>query len=221
MAGLACFSSWVALDAAPQYAIGLKASSLGAGIEAQRSLTDTLNWRVGVNAFSQDEDYDDGGINYSGELDLFSVGSYLDWHPFQGGFRISGGLLYNGNEITLTGKSTAGSVTIGGSQYTLNGARLDGDIEFNSMAPYLGLGWGNVFDGGKWSFLVDLGVMFQGSPDADLRVTNQAGITDSNGNTINTTVFQSDLSQETAEVESDIESLQYYPVLSVGVTYRF
>jgi hypothetical protein len=203
------------------YGLGLKASTLGLGLELHRELNDSFNIRLGLNTYDHDEDYDDGGISYNGELELMSVGSYIDWHPFQGGFRLTGGLLYNGNEVTLKGKpTTLGTVNVGGTNYNFTNAQLNGKVEFNSIAPYLGMGWGNSFKGSRWSFLFDLGAMFQGSPDADLSTSGTVTVAGTNI-AVNTATFQSDLAKETQELENDIEDLKIYPVVSLGLSYRF
>ena len=49
--------------------------------------------------------------------------------------------------------------------YTLD--RLDADVEFNSFAPYLGIGWASGTPGtAGFIFSADLGVLYQGSGGA-------------------------------------------------------
>ena len=71
--------------------IGLRVSTLGAGIEADRSFSDSTGARVGFNYFTADYSAKIDDIDYDLDLNLMSVSVLLDWHPFKGSFRISGG----------------------------------------------------------------------------------------------------------------------------------
>jgi hypothetical protein len=176
----------------------------------------TLNARLGIQGFSYDEDgIETDNVNYDADLKLFSGLLTADWFPFHGGFRLSAGLLANGNELDLTGRPSAGST------FNINGVpfaaaevgSLQGNVDFNSIAPYLGIGWGNPFSsGGNWSFNCDLGVAFQGSPDVTLTA---------NGPAANNSDFLANLEAERRDLENEVDDFQYYPVVSLGITYRF
>jgi len=108
-----------------------------------------------------------------------------------------------------------------GTTYDINGVsysaaqvgNLRGNVDFNSIAPYLGIGWGNPFgSGGNWSFSCDLGVVFQGSPNVSLAADGQFA---------DDPAFQANLEAERRDLEDELDSYKYYPVVSLGVTYRF
>ena len=149
----------------------------------------------------------------------------MDYHPVrQLGFRLTGGLIFNDNKVSGSAKpsttGTTGTFTFNDEEYDLNQvAGVDADISFGSpVAPYIGIGWGNaVKPNQRWGFSANLGVMFPGSLDVDLRP-----------NTINTTLddvnltdFNSDIEAEEKALEDDLDFLTVYPILSVGVTYHF
>ena len=91
---------------------------------------------------------------------------------------------------------------------------LTGDLGFNEVAPYAGIGWGNaVSKDGRWAFMVDVGVLFQGRPDVALAST---------GGTLSDDPLRTDeLRREEANLEDDLGLFRFYPVISLGIAYRF
>lgn len=196
-------------------AIAAKAGTLGAGLEGTVGITKTVNARLGFNYFSLDHDETESNVEYEFELELMTFSILLDWHPFNNGFRLSAGAFYNGNEFDATGKPTAGNYTIDDTTYTAaEVGTLTGQIDFNSFAPYIGIGYGNaVGKDKKLSFVFDLGVMFQGSPDVTVRSTGGALSSDA--------AFLAELENERRQLESEIEDFEYYPVIFLGLSYKF
>jgi hypothetical protein len=92
---------------------------------------------------------------------------------------------------------------------------VKGSVDFNTLAPYVGIGWtSNKADRG-WGVNVDLGVMFQGSPNV-----NELYIDDPWG--IGSNDLVSDfLEDERQAIEDELDKYQYYPVASIAVTYKF
>ena len=142
-----------------------------------------------------------------------SVSALLDWHPFQGSFRISGGALYNGNDIDMDAK-TAATYQIGDTTYTsANIGNLTGNVDLNDIAPYLGIGWDTTFGKSrKFGFLLELGAIYQGAPKVDLSISGPLS-----GNQ----ALQNDLQAEEYSLQEDLDNLEYYPVLAVGFNYRY
>lgn len=87
---------------------------------------------------------------------------------------------------------------------------LRGDLEFDGFAPYVGLGWDSTFTSrSNWSFTFQAGVLFQGNPEVTLRQTSGPAVS------------QSDLNAEARNIEDELDSLELYPVLSMGLSFRF
>jgi hypothetical protein len=198
---------------AQNFSVGLKASTLGAGIEAETSFSDTFGGRVGINYFEYDFNGTKDDIDYDFDVTLLSVSALLDWHPFKGSFRVSGGVMYNGNDIDADARSSA-TYEIGNTTYQASQVgNLTGDIDFNDVAPYAGIGWDTSFGkSGRFGLLVDLGVMYQGSPEVDFTA---------NGPISASQAFQNDLASEEENLQNDIDEYEYYPVVSIGFAYRF
>jgi len=196
---------------AQDISMALKASTLGAGLEAQRTFSDSFGGRVGINYFTYDKSGTKDDIDYNIDLNLLSVSALLDWHPFKGSFRISGGALYNGNDIDLDAKSAA-TYQIGGTTYNAGSiGNLTGNVDFNDIAPYLGVGWDSTFGKSrKFGFLLELGAIYQGTPKVDLSTSIAAS-----------QALQNDLQAEEDNLKKDLDEFEYYPVLAVGFNYRY
>ncbi len=189
------------------FRVAPRISTLGVGIEAAKGLTPSFGLRAGFNYFSYGYEATESDVSYDLDLELKSFGLMADWHPFQGAFRLSGGLLINGNGLTGNAKPT-GQVKIGDTDYTLNS--IDLEISYNKLAPYFGLGWDTTFgDSDNWGFAFDLGLIYSGSPEASLSL-NPAN-----------TVSAADLNKEKNELQNDLDSLKWWPVVSAGLVYQF
>ncbi|HOW43326.1 MAG TPA: hypothetical protein P5110_02400 [Candidatus Omnitrophota bacterium] len=194
-------------------ALSAKAGTLGGGLEGIVNITPHFNVRAGANTFQYDYDGKESDINYDFDLELLTFAGLVDWFPFDNGFRVTGGCMANENSLELKA-TTAGTYDIGGVTYTsAEVGTLKGELDFNSLAPYLGIGYGNPFGTeSNWSFNFDIGVMFQGSPD--LSVTTD-------GTLAANAAFQANLAREKADLEDELDEFEFYPVISFGVTYRF
>ena len=187
-------------------------STLGPGGDIAYSLTDQVTIRLAGHYFkySYDDNVDD--IDYDLDLRLASGGLLVDWHPFNGSFRVTGGGLFYGNRVTGDARPNQ-PTEIGDNTYTPEQiGRLDAKLDFDSVVPYLGIGWGNPFAGKRWTFTFDLGVVYHGSPD--VRLT-------SDGAGSNNPQFQEDLRREEQKFKDEIADFRFWPVVAIGLSYRF
>lgn len=207
-------SKAVVANQGSKYAVAGKLSSLGAGLDVTYRLKPKVNLRFNLNGGSLKGDADKDGINYEVQADLLTIGGLVDYHPRAGNFRLSAGLYNNKNELNLRATPTGNtSATIGGTSYNLTGTSLNTDVDFKSIAPYLGLGWGNaVKPGSQWRFSFDAGVLFQSSPDVRMTATGRLG---------SDTTFQTSLAEEEIKLSNDLNDFKALPVISLGVSYRF
>ncbi|MEJ2688032.1 MAG: hypothetical protein P8124_12705, partial [Gammaproteobacteria bacterium] len=198
-------------------AVGGKVGSLGLGLEVAAALSPAVNARLGVNGFNYSRETTQSGVDYHAKLKLSTAAVDLDWYPMHGAFRTTVGLAYNRNEADLSGRPTNSQFVINGVTYQATDvAALDGSVTFRKLAPYVGIGWGNPVAPGKgWGFAADVGVLYQGSPQVGLNVTCGTGL-----NAAMCTQLQSDTEQERAQLASDLSRYKWYPVVSVGVSYR-
>ena len=194
-------------------AIAGKAGTLGLGGEVSANIFQDLNLRLGVGAFSFDHDSTISDVDYNINVDLLTFPLLVDWYPFHNAFHLSGGIILNETDIDLRAKSSS-TVTVGGLTYTASQAgTLYGNVSFNRVAPYVGIGWGNPFgQSRRWGLLCDLGVAFTGSPDVSLSAT---------GPYATDPTFITNLAKEQQDVQDKADNFKLYPVLSLSLYYRF
>ncbi len=199
--------------AADDIALSVNIGTLGPGVALSYQFDDRFAARLGLNRWSRSDEVEADGIRYDFELDLDTKFALLDWRPAAGTFRVSGGLVSNGNSIAGSAP-TRGVVNIGGNDYDLSQAgELRSELDFDSSAPYLGIGWDWLRPAdGKRGFgaSLDLGVLFQGSPSVEL---SQRGGTQR--------IDQADLDAEEENIERELDDFDYYPVIAAGVVYYF
>jgi len=193
------------------------AGTLGAGVHLIFPLQDRLSARIGINSYNTNYTGSTTDIDYDFKLKLQTIDALLDWYPMSGGFHLSAGLFHNGNKISSVAKPANGTYTLNGDIYTTAEAgTIEGTIDFRSAAPYLGVGWANTIGKDKrWGFTSDLGVLFQGSPNANLTSSGCMASAQTCAQ------LYTDLNIENVNLEQKVNNLKYYPVLRIGVTYSF
>jgi len=201
---------------AAELATSLDLGTTGLGLHLSTPLSARLNARVGLNVANYSYDGNTSDMEYDFKLKLKTVDALLDYHPFDGVFRITGGVVYNGNKIDARAKPNGGTYTVNGRAYDAAAVGdLSGKINFRKAAPYLGIGWGNAVKTEGWSVGADLGVTFQGSPKTQLA---------SNNCTAPALICQqlaSDVAAENKDLAEEVKDFKLYPVIRVGISYRF
>lgn len=189
----------------------VKAGTLGGGLEATIGANDYLGFRFGVNMMSAGSSFDWEDNTIKAEMDWLSYGALADLHVFGGGFRVTGGALINKNKFKLKSDQSE-SVVLNGQEYSASDFR--GQVTFSELAPYVGIGYGNAVGAdGRWHFACDFGVMFQGEPKVAASATSSdPGLQP---------VLDEAISIEVAKIQDDANAFKYYPVISVGISYRF
>lgn len=208
-------------------AINVGIGTTGLVIEVDSALTDTMHVRGSFHHFKVDEEFDEEGVEYDGELKSTHLGAIIDYHPFQGFFRVSAGLFVTDLGIDLDAQPSQTEFEIGEDTYIVNSSnsdplQLSGEIDFAPVSPYVGFGWGNSPAEGL-GFSFDIGVLVVGEADLKFDATGTATEQDS-GLTIDVETnaeFQENLQQETADLEDEFEDFSIYPVVMLGISYTF
>ncbi len=198
--------------AARDYGMSVRTGSQGLGVEGAIGLKDWVTLRGGLYGGGVSYDFEEGGNDYNGDLTVGGLGVLADFFPTHGKFRLTAGMFTNNNEIEFDTTPTS-PIELGGSTYSpAEIGRLDGKVDFNSSAPYFGIGWGNTAEGqGRLGFLFDVGALIQGSPELSLVRSS----------TIIVPGLDQDIQLELDEIEDDVESLEFWPVISFGLAIRF
>jgi hypothetical protein len=209
--------------------IGVKVSTLGVGADVALPVTHRSNARFGFNAFNYDHTFDKDGVSYKGTLGLRSAQASFDFFPL-GGFHLSPGLLiYNGNNVR------AHASVPGNQSFTLNHVTYFSDVnnpiggtgklDLNRVAPMFLLGFGNLVPRThRFSVSFEVGMAYQGSPRVKLGLTGN--VCDDNLGTncrsvVTDTAVQSNILAEQKRLNDKASPFQFYPIISLGVGYKF
>lgn len=195
----------------PGIAIGIRAGTAGVGLDVSKSISPQFAARLGGSLFryngtlTSGKETDNIQLGFDYQIKLASVNALIDFYPFQRvGLRLTGGVFYNLNQLTFNGMPTK-DVQFNDVVFTRQEVgTMNGKTTFNKLAPYLGLGWGHPFRGSKVTFMVDLGLFYQQSPQV----------------TLVTTGMLEPSSDQGAVIEQNLQPLKYYPVLNLGLSYR-
>ncbi|HET9122624.1 MAG TPA: hypothetical protein VFN52_03885 [Acidiferrobacteraceae bacterium] len=193
-------------------------STLGEGLSFSAPLAPgMLNLVVGFNHYTGHRsgvytDSSGDSIPYDADARLQSIPVLLNFFPFHGVFRITGGIVYNENQLDAIGDSSSGSYTFNGQTYSSAAVgTLSGNVRFRRYAPYLGIGFGDTLNSQGLSAGLDVGVLFQGSPQVSLQASNPTG---------NPTLAQ-DVADAQAQANQKASSYKYYPVIGLHLGYSF
>jgi len=198
---------------------GIRVGTLGIGADLDFGLMNRLSARIGYSALNVNRTVTSSDVTYDGTLKLSTPSAILDWYAFGGGFRLSLGAVQSGTKIDATARPVAGVITLNGTQYNSSQlGSLTGEFKFgNSVSPYVGLGYGNpVGTGHRVTFLFDLGAIYGGTPKIALNPVCAAPA----GSAI-CTQLASDTAVEQQNLVNRVDLLKWYPVVSMGLAYRF
>jgi hypothetical protein len=210
---------------------GVKLSTLGGGGEVAVRVTERTNVRAGFNVITYSRGFNKDGINYNGQLNFKTFEAHYDVFPWAKSFHISGGVLvYAADPITATASVPGSqSFTLGGVDFVSDPANPvtgNGKIVFNRAAPTVTFGFGNLVprsENKHFSIPVEFGVAFQGSPKATLGLTGS--VCDPTG--LNCRLVASDptvqnqIISEQNKINNSMSFFKVYPIISVGLGYKF
>lgn len=214
--------------------VGLRVGSGGIILDYAHALGTHFDLRGGYALGKVSQEVEEDGIDYDADVEFASALAMLDYRPFAGGFRVSAGAYSRAPDITLLTRAEDEQYEIGDSEYTASG-RLDGDIDLGAVTPYLGIGWGGTTGGTGLGWSVDVGVMLADAPSAEFVANGRAcdsslfacdpdgplGFDVNDPDDPRAQAFRSELEDEEDNVEAELEDLRYWPVVSLGVHYRF
>lgn len=201
------FAQTKTIPPSKSYAVTLKLSTLGIGLDGATNIAKDLNVRVGGHFMSFNVDGGKAGDDYiyTAKTNLLSFSALVDYFPGGSIFKVSGGVLLNLNKVDID--------MIPGQTYTVNGKTYDktnlgtvnSKTEFTKINPYLGIGIGNSLAYKKFGFTMDIGTVYQFEPQVTMTATGLIAPT---------------ASQESI-VEDNVKWFKVYPVVTFGLTYRF
>ena len=199
------------------FGVGIKAGTLGLGLEARLSVIPWLDFRVGANRYDYEDNGTRVGIDYDATLSLDTYYLTANFKFPLSPFRVTVGAFSNGNEFQMMSQDTAGlPIDIGGDPFDpVDYGVLQSTTSFEKTAPYLGFGFDfEVF--GKVGLNLDLGVLWQGDPIVTLEATGLD----------NAPQFIQDQLRPAIEIErqlleDEMSDYKAWPVISLAFVYNF
>jgi hypothetical protein len=195
--------------AADNIGMGLKAGTLGLGLEATWKPIPWLDFRVGGTMYDFDDDGSQAGVNYNATVELENYYGTANFLFPVSPFRVTVGGFSNGNEIQMTSMPSL-LYGVGNGTYNLaEVGTLRSTTSFDGIAPYAGVGFDfSLF--GKVGLNLDFGVLWQGDPVVALTSDGLGAIG-----------LDVDLEVERQELEAEFEDYKAFPVVSLGFTVNF
>lgn len=223
LVAIACLV-WAPRLGAQGLSAGAAAGTLGWGAQVGAAFSPHLAARVGIFTGEVSRDFEASGVEYDGELELGHLAGLLDIHPGGSGFRLSVGAIFNDTE--LSGEAPLNQLLDEVDPEDIPpGVEIPEDLgtltarhEPDEIVPYAGLGFSRRPSASGWSFTFDLGAYYQGAPDVEAQLHTTLPIDSVPG--LRELVDQA-LAEHEADLEEEAEDYQFYPVVMLGVSYRF
>jgi len=203
----------------PRFAIGAEVGTAGFGPVMVLTATKQVSFDLGYTLLSYNYDFSDNKGDYKGKLKLSNLQAIANWHPFASSFHVSAGAFFSNNKVALSAKAKNGAFYgIGDNDYASSQiTSVDGTVELiKGAAPYLGLGWSKTPSKTGFGFYCKLGVVFMNSPNTKLAAHYAPGAPASV-----ISQAEADLRKDEKKANDDLNFVRYYPVVEIGLMYRF
>lgn len=210
MAALALLSGLCASSAFAQE-VYFQGGTQGVGAGAALGVTDWLGLHADINGIAFSHSFHAGGNEFGGRLRIVQGGGYLDVFPFTGSaFRVTGGLLVNGDRLTGNAVPVNGTFTLNGKAYpALPGAYASATVKYPAAMPYFGIGFGHKPTSKGFGLVADVGVAY-GRPRVDFSVSPSLE-----------SLADGDVRAEEQRIRDSVQRYRFYPILQIGASYRF
>ena len=209
-------------------ALGLRANSLGEGLELATPLSQRMNLRFAGSVLNISYPFNINGVDYHSEFHTHSGMAMLDWFPRRGGFRVSAGVLY----FKIAGAASASVVA--GQTFTIEDGTYLNSVDDpvhgtatisygRSIAPAVTVGFGNIIprSGRRWSFPIEVGAAYTGPGHLDMTLAGTACTYSGCFNAGTNPLTQNDLKKQVNDTNATFERYPLYPIVSLGAAYRF
>ena len=193
------------------FGIGMKAGTLGIGIEATWRPLPYMDLRLGANSYDYNDTLSRAGIDYDSTLTLETYYATANFRFPLSPFRMTAGVFSNGNEWNMASANT-GTIRIGGVDFSAAEiGTVSSTTSFSNTAPYFGFGFDfTVLN--KVGLNLDFGVLWQDEPNVTMAAT---------GLLASDPFFLAELESERQQLEGEMSNFKAWPVISLGFVYNF
>ena len=198
----------------------------------------TLNQRVNNSIGDDGIKIDDNLKVNNVDINAKHIAALIDFYPFGdtwflGGLRVSGGYMTGDLDLNAdirgTKKLNEIEFELGGRKYKYDGSEMRGksNVNWKYSGPYLGAGFDlGIFRGLKLYF--DAGVVFADNHakiNLDVPITSDlkditSGVPQAISGAIETK-FEEAKAKAIADAQNELNKVDYYPIVKLGLMYRF
>lgn len=183
----------------------------GIGVGYSYSINDKFAIRADLNYIGFGVNKDINDLNADSDLSMFNFGVFADYSPFNSGFFLSVGALIGDNSLKSTIKPSGNltTITINGKNYNydITQDKLEFEAKYDTFRPYVGLGYKSQSRG--FGFFADAGLAY-GKAKASYKVTENLG-----------NLAGNDIKKEFDDFQNDLNDYKVFPILKIGISYRF
>lgn len=199
-------------DADRRAFVGLRAGTLGVGLEGGYRLNDYFQIRAHAAGLVYSDDQTVADISSDFSLRLASIGGGIDFFPFRRVFYVTAGARYNFNKAVFNAQA-ASDYQIGDNVYTAaEVGQLSGEARFAPNAWFADAGLAGRPWNGQVELAFEAGVYRQGVPSVSYEVT---------GLLANDPAFRADLDREAERARQDLDKYDSFPLIALNIRYRF
>ena len=202
------------------FAADLSGGNTGISGHAQLAVHPRLALRMGYNWLDLGRDDEEiSGVSYSGDLEFSGFGGFVDLHPTRSAFTVTGGV-FVGDKSAILDAVPLEAVVLGDQAFQPDEVgTLTGEADFQDTAFFAGLGYDpSLYKDGRLSLIVRAGVMFAGEPDV---VLDASRLDDADLPDAARAELRAALDEEAQIIADDIDDYAYFPVVTLGLGYRF
>ena len=209
-------------------AIGLTLNTFGAGLEMAMPLAQQFNLRSIVNVVDYGYKFTSNGGDYNAEIHFHSAQMMVDWFPFYGGFHISPGIMAFNNKLAVQVRVPAGQ-TYDFEDYELTSSQND-PIHGGAtatyprrIAPVLMTGFTDILprNGSHFTAPFEIGVAYPGTAQITANLQGTTCKADGCSNIADDLDAQRLLRQKQEDLNEEVKKFQIYPIVSMGLAFRF
>ncbi|ESQ79750.1 hypothetical protein [Asticcacaulis sp. YBE204] len=194
-------------------AVDVHGGTTGIGIGARYQVSDSIVLRADYDSLKHSDGFSSDGVNYNGEIEFKPFTFAVDAHPFKNSFFLSAGYVMGDRNIKMDARP-ANNTQIGTVTYTpAQIGTLRANADMGDGAPFIGLGFDNTFhSNSRITFRFLAGAVLGDEPSVTLT---------SDGAFATQAAYQAQLEIERKELEQDVKDVKTWPVLQVGLSYKF
>lgn len=190
--------------------VAARGGTLGAGGEFAVQIVPTLTVRAIGQGYSFDYNESLDGVDYAGSLDLGSLGAQLDFRPPLSPIYVTAGVFANNNGLDLRA-TPAAAVQIGSNTYSpAQLGTITTKADWGDQALYAGLGM--ELSLGPVSAALEGGLYYQGEPSVTFAASGPAA---------QSAQFLTDVVREQDRIADELDTLRYWPAVTITARWKF